>query len=109
MTKKQKSKIQSRSTISSQAKTALLIYTLSIVFCILFTAYSPTRNWPLTFITMYVIPPAALLYLIYLFRPTKTDKLGISLWFILGSIIIAIISCAVVFFAFMIAYGISNR
>lgn len=97
---KQKPKTQPKSRTGHRAKTALLIYILSIVFCILFTAYSPTRNWPLTLLTMYIIPPAALLYILYLFRPTKTDKLGISLWFIFGSIVIAIISCVIVFFCF---------
>lgn len=85
-----------------KVKMTLGIYALSIALCIFLTIHD-VDYW-LVFTTLYIIPPVSLLYLLYLFRP-KTDALGLTLWFILGAVVIAIISCVAVFFAFMLSFG----
>jgi len=42
-----------------------------------------------------------LLYLVHLFQPSNTDKLGVALWYIAGMVILSLFHSAVVFLLFL--------
>lgn len=59
--------------------------------------HSDSRSW-WEVLTLWIVPTGALLYLLYYFQPTRTDKLGIILYTICGLAGIVFVTVAVTFF-----------
>ncbi len=97
--KKQKS--NTKGAVRFRAKIALAFYIFSMVIAfILFVQTDGSRTLILSMI-LALAPLAALLYLVYLFRPIDTDRLGATLWLIGGTVVLSILHCIIVFLLFL--------
>ena len=99
--KKQKSKTKLKDTIGFRAKVALALYVLGMVTA--FTIFVQTDGSRTLILSLILVlaPLAALLYIVYLFRPINTDKLGVALWLIAGTIIFSILHSIIIFLLFL--------